>query len=317
MALVVMGGLGYLQAQEADEILFSTGFELEEGYDPGLTLAGQNGWLAHGTGGNGLVANYFPGQGQQAFVGFTAPEPGDNLLNVFYPFNLPGNADLYSRLRLSTTMLIVDSGNQHYDDFRWSVYNSDGIKLFSLDFDNRDLAIGYILDNDQYVITNARFQTNTVYGLSIDMDFNRNAWSARLDDQPVVLSAPIATRGQALNFGDVDAVWSIRNPQRPGDNYMLFDNFKLLSLPPEPQPKPLPSLAVLAKLEDGSFLLSIRGEPLATYAVDVTTNMVHWIPLETNRTTAEGVFLYKDVTASVFPSSYYRARATEAAASGK
>src|SRR5580765_6609135 len=57
----------------AQTLVFSTGFEVSEGYDEGFTLVGQNGWVSSGSGGNGILTNFFEGEGQQGFIGFTSP----------------------------------------------------------------------------------------------------------------------------------------------------------------------------------------------------------------------------------------------------
>ncbi len=61
-------------------LVYSANFETSEGYDARYVLgvpnnAGQNGWLAEGTGGNGLVS-IFAGYGQQAYVGIFPPSFG-------------------------------------------------------------------------------------------------------------------------------------------------------------------------------------------------------------------------------------------------
>src|ERR1043165_9327265 len=59
--------------------VFFTRFEAAEGYVTTTNLVGQNGWLGFGSGGNGLVSDYsFTNQGQQAYIGYFAPGPGDD-----------------------------------------------------------------------------------------------------------------------------------------------------------------------------------------------------------------------------------------------
>ena len=62
--------------------VYSTQFEAAQGYNINLDLIGQAGWLGSGTGGNGLLTNAMPGQGQQAYIGFDAPNPADDMLFV-------------------------------------------------------------------------------------------------------------------------------------------------------------------------------------------------------------------------------------------
>ena len=68
--------------------VYSTGFEIAEGYDPELQLVGQNNWVGFGSGGNGIITNFFEGYGQQAYIGFAPPAPKDEVLNVWRPIGL-------------------------------------------------------------------------------------------------------------------------------------------------------------------------------------------------------------------------------------
>ena len=45
--------------------------------------------------------------------------------------------------------------------------------------------------------------------------------------EQVNLSGIVATNATALSVSDVDAVWSYRDPEAPGNNYMIFDNYRL------------------------------------------------------------------------------------------
>src|SRR5688572_16115521 len=82
--------LGWLVAVQvcagATTVLYSTGFEPAEGYNPDLTLAGQNGWLSEGTGGNGLLQGFL-NETQQAFVGFSLPDRATTNIIVWRPVN--------------------------------------------------------------------------------------------------------------------------------------------------------------------------------------------------------------------------------------
>src|SRR4029079_16901271 len=99
-------------------------------------------------GASGILSNFFPGLGQQAYLGFTAPERNTNeFFSVYRPVNVAPIPTNQSLLRFSVLMQIVDSTstNGPWDDFRWSVYNTNGVRLFTLDFDNASLMVSYIL----------------------------------------------------------------------------------------------------------------------------------------------------------------------------
>ncbi|MGE4182024.1 MAG: hypothetical protein AB7J34_19545, partial [Limisphaerales bacterium] len=76
-----------MSAGAAMRVLYETRFEKSEGYDEELTLIGQGGWVGFGSGGNGLVSDFFPGEGQNAFIGFVAPTNNGDFLNVWRPVN--------------------------------------------------------------------------------------------------------------------------------------------------------------------------------------------------------------------------------------
>ncbi|MBI5383453.1 MAG: hypothetical protein HZA90_02060 [Verrucomicrobia bacterium] len=216
--------------------IFSTQFEVTEGYLTATDLAGQNGWLSGGSGGNGVVSNYFMGQGQQAFIGFFPPNPGSDGLTVWRPINfspIPTNMPV---VQFSVLMSIVDSSNTNYDDFYWSVYNAQSNRLFTLDFDNYSRRIYYQLDGtNNWVWTGQTFANDDTSTLVITMNFIQNSWSATFGGVLLGENKPITTTGAPLNLGDVDARWRVVAPALPGDNYMVFDNYQITAevLPPD------------------------------------------------------------------------------------
>jgi kumamolisin len=208
--------------------LYSTGFETSEGYSNISTLAGQKGWQQGGSGGNGFLTNNTfssSGYGQQAYIGLSAPASGTTE-SLWQPVNYtPGSADL---INFSVLWNIIDSTkrNGHYDRFRWSVFNSAGSRLFSIEADNSTNNLNYILDdNVTHLIGN--FLTNsTIYPLQIAIDFTRNSWSATLSGSTLVLNQPVTTGSAPRNLGNIRAEWLL-NAASAGNNYMLFDNYSL------------------------------------------------------------------------------------------
>ena len=272
--------------------VFHTGFEAAEGYSTQSDLDGQNGWTKFGSGGNGVLDNFFAGYGQQAYIGFTPPANADDTLNVWRPINLapvPANTPL---VQFSVLMAVMDSSNGRRDDFRWSVYNTNGYRLFSLDFDGVSLDISYVLDDGAgFVATGRNFARATIYELIVLMDFSRNQWSATLDDAVLVNAKPITTVGSALHLGDVDAVWSIRVPGSPGDNYLLFDEYLITAAPAVAAP---PVLQHKARLAGGEFLLRLFGDPGVTLVIDASSDLQNWTPVKTNTVPNDGVFDFLD-----------------------
>lgn len=245
-------------------VLYQTFFEqLFEGYNPAFTLAGQNSWTSLGSGGNGLLDRSFFGLGQSAYLGFFLPNPVETTF-LWRPINHTPNTNTLPVIHFSVVMQIVDSTTGQFDDFEWQVYNRDGTRLFSLDFDNNDLSIHSRLSGTvDYVPTGQTFQNGEFYMLTVTMDFGRNRWSALLDDQPLVDELPITTTGAALTLGDIDAVWL--PGAVAGNNFMVFDNYEVTTgvsalpnvlLPPQTQTVTTGARVVLGVVASG-------GGPLA------------------------------------------------------
>ncbi len=308
--LALLSGMAALtpRAQAATNsaaIIYSTGFEVSEGYQPGLSLAGQQGWIIEGTGGNGLVTNFFNGQGQQAYVGFVKPTvTNTQTVTVWRPINLAPITPDRSLVTFSVEMEIVDSNNSQFDDFRWSIYNTNGVRLLSVDFDNSTFAVSYALDTPTFVNTGFTFSHGGSYTLVVTMNFARNLWSATLNNSVIVNGKPLTTTGAALNFGDADAVWDIRTPATPGDNYMLFDNYKITA---EPAVSIKPHLTPIGLVSPGQFLLRLNGEPNTTYVVEASENLNLWTTLR-SVISNDGVSDVLDTDARFFGSRLYRAR---------
>jgi hypothetical protein len=294
-------------AAEGERVLFSTGFEPSEGYNPDLTLVDQNGWVGFNSGGNGLVTNFFEGLGQQAFIGFAPPKETNEFLSVYRPINLAPIKTNESLIKFSVLMQIADSSstNGPWDDFRWSVYNTNGARLFSVDFDNAALMISYALDDSAgFVPTNTKFDNLGYYQLGIAMNFARNLWTATLNDQVLVNAKPITTSGAALNLGDIDAVWSFHNPRAPGDNFMLFDNFTITAEATTSIPARLESLGVRG---GKAYQLRLYGEPSLSYRIETSTDLQTWQPLLTLTAPAGGILEFEDSLAATVPHRFFRA----------
>jgi hypothetical protein len=302
--------LGIVSIPAAPTNVFFTQFEAAEGYNINLDLAGQNSWAKDGSGGNGLVTNFISGQGQQAYVGFAPPTAGDELLFVWRPINFDPVAAGLPLVKFSTLMSIVDSSgsNTNYDWFRWSVYNSQGSRLFSIEFDNALMEVNYQLDGNNPIVTNvASFVPNSNYNLTVTMNYASNRWSANLGSAVLATNLPMTTTGLPLNLGDIDAVWWLQKTNAPGNNYLLFDNYRITA---EALAVPVPSrpqVILLSAVSGGSPSLRVLGQNATQWSLDATTNFATWTPLKTNTITG-GYFDLVDTTSAPAQRRFYRAR---------
>ncbi len=288
--------------------VFWTGFDASEGYNLDRPLRGQQGWQAEGSGGNGLVADFFEGWGQQAFVGFNPPAAKDDVLSLWRPLQAPAPDPENPVWRFSVWMQVVDSTNGEYDDFRWRAFNTDGHRLFGIDFENSTLEINYLLDDDQgFRSTGFTFDPDVIYLLEIWMNFARNNWQAVLNGQVVVDSQPITTTGARLNLSDIDAHWALRTKGAPGDNYLLFDEYQVTIEPLDQIPATIEPVGLN---DQGEFQLYLHGERGRKFSLDVTSDLTAWTSLGTNRLD-EGYWFYTDKSSAGLSRSFYRAREVE------
>jgi len=291
------------------QVLFETGFEADGGYEPGQTLAGQDGWLATREGGNGITEeSLFPEPGAQAFVGFV---PFDGLdeenydLFVFRPINyIPEEAD--GPLVFEVDVMIANSANEKYDCFRWAFFNQNEDRLFSVDFDNNALQVFYALDSGGFVQTDEAFENELVYRLRVTLDFAANEWSFALDGKTLGSELPITTTGLDLNLSDASAVWVVsdEDPEdgaiEAGDNFMAFDN---LSWRLEPTARE-PFSIEIELISEEALGITVIGESNTDYLVQVSEDMEAWSDVSTGSAPDGVVETFDRIT---FSPRFYRA----------
>ena len=288
---------------KAQTTLYYTEFEQSEGFDPAFTLGGQQGWTSFGTGGNGLVDEYIEGYGQQAYVGFFPPTGVDDFTSVWRPVNynpMPAEANV---VRFSVLLDFEPSTTGGQDDFRWSFYNAQGIRLFSVDFETSTRRISSLLEDEQFRDSGWDFSFDGIYTLVVWMDLARNQWTATLNDVVIINSQPITMFDSELSFGDADAVWSIRNTAAPGDNYMLFDDYLVVA---EAVTEIPPHLEVIGVNAEGEFDFLVHGQEGLNYSVEVTSDFETWYSLDTVLAPEGGTFRFIDTTSPEFPYGFYR-----------
>jgi hypothetical protein len=297
--------LGFVASAASDTVLYETGFEAQEGYDLNLDLIGQQGWQGLGTGGNGLLTGFFADQGQQAYVGFTGPTGTDVNLFVFPILDFLPTPCTATNIRFTVDFEIRDSTNGQYDDFYWAVFNSLGTALATLDFDNYSNRIGYAYDGQStFLPTGVSFLPNQKYTLTLNLDFPGNCWSARLDNTVLVHQAPLTAPGTQPSLGDIDAAFVTYYPAAAGDNFMVFDDYRVLVQPGLPAP---PQLRVLGRTAGGTRL-RVWGRPGCAFAVDASTSFAGWTALHTNIPAATGFFEFTDRSPNPANRRFYRAR---------
>jgi hypothetical protein len=306
LVLTMLVTLHLAQAQNGPTILFSTGFE-DPPYQREFTLADQDGWLSDASGGNQIFAGYFPDLGQHALVGFSEPEEDVSSVSVWRPINFNPIAAGQPVVTFRVTMAIADSENAaRRDSFRWSVYNTNASphRLFSLDFDNADRSIAYLLDDDQgFVLTPFLFERDGLYDLVVTMHFAHNRWSATLNDEVFVTDLPITTQNASLHLGDISAVWiRAAGNEQFGDNFMVFDNYSI-----EATTVAQPRLQLLERRPNGDVSLRLTVDPGLNYTVEASSDLLLWLPIHT-QLASDSTFEFLDTAAAGQVHRFYRAR---------
>lgn len=295
--------------------LYTTRFDLPEGYEPDFVLADQNGWKDSALLGaqvvpnllsNGVETNLLAGLGHQGWLGGKydlTPVSSVNLWRRTLINPVPAATPV---VRFKVRMMIEDSTNSRYDFFRWSVYNSDTNRLLTVDLFNEDFSIAYLLDDNTTVVVTNTFAPFEPEELEIAMHFAANTWSAWFGGEQFVTNAPITTGTLRRSLGEIHAIWLPNAPQTPGDNRLVFDNFTLAmeSAPTAPVP---PDLLTLGRTINGAYALRLNGEHEARYVIDYSPDAANWFPLKTN-VAVDGSFDYVDTNAPVLPERLFRAR---------
>lgn len=295
--------------------LFFTGFEYLEGFDPDIVLATQNGWNDYAEYNstavpdllsNGLVTNVFVGLGQQGWIGGPFVDKPVTSVSVWHPLILDPVPTDTPIVKVSVLMAIEAGTADKYDFFRWSVYNSQTNRLFSLDFENANDTIAYLLDDNSFHDVTTQFFPDTIHHLEIAIHFAANQWNAWLDGEQMVTNAPVTMTNQRRSLGEVDAVWLPGDPTNRTDKRMYFDNLQLSaeSLPTTPV---APTLLTLGRTTNGYYALRLLGEIDSRYVLDYSEDASTWIPLKTN-IAVDGSFDYVDTNAPVTPERIFRAR---------
>lgn len=214
--------------QSASGDLYATDFE--DFLSGANQLGGTDGWISlPATGGSTGIFEGFPGS-QTAWIGFNPPVE-ETIVFAWRPLNFDPVAAGTPIMRFTVDLKVEDSTNGRYDDFYFAVYNRAGQLLGSINFDNNNLLV-YRHDGTAFYATTAEFDNGVRYALSVTMNFAANTWTVSLTDEAGVTQvaftdAPFTATTSALDLGDISARWDVRTVGEPGDNFMVFDNYRV------------------------------------------------------------------------------------------
>ncbi len=213
-------------------------------------LGGSRGWLTsnNSSGVTGIVT-YNP-TGQAGYIGFNPPPAGTDSALAWRPLGYNPVAAGTPVLQFSVEMAILDSTTGPRDSFSFMVYNTEGEVLGGVVFNNTNQRVLRYDTATSHDV--GAFARNTRYTLLATIDFATNRWSATLGGATLFTNQPLnaTTPGPALTLGDIDAFWAITVGGSPGNNYLLFDNYRISLLPPGNTPPTISDIANLVINED-------------------------------------------------------------------
>lgn len=88
---------------------------------------------------------------------------------------------------------------------------------------------------------------------------------------------------------------------------MVFDNYTVTAEALPPAAPPAPRLTLLGRTPDGQASLRLAGQNGSKFAIEASTNLLHWTALKTN-VVLDGSFDHVDSGAPAFSRRLYRAR---------
>lgn len=286
-----------------ENILYQTRFEASEGYQEGSFLIGQQGWMGLGEDGNGI--EFFEGYDLAALVGFWPPTSDIGQVSAWQPLNFDPEQTGHSYIRFSVLLEFVDSTNEKFDCFRWSAFNLKTEPLFKIDFDSFTKEISYSSDGGKtYEEVGFQFKPGGFYQMVVEMHMEKNLLRIVLNDQVILNGAPVTSTDIERTLGDIDAVWFIFEPDNPGDNFMIFDDYTVVS----GDYGSIPARLSLSTTDtDPVLLTTVYGDPNQAFVLESSVNLLDWIPVTSLTANATGLAEYL-IESTEAPLAFFRVR---------
>lgn len=216
--------------QAPEGVIYEADFEM---FPLGTNTLGFDGWDTLGfddrndDGPNSGTSGIFePGTGgQAAWIGYNPTRQKE--VYLYRRVNVPSGTGV---VEFSVDLRIVDSTsarNYRRDVFGFPFYNSDGIPFGEIFFDNDTQKIILWEGGEQWIDTGHSFVRDADYTLSVTMDLDKKKWTAYLGEQLIFKDATMNSTGLPRNLGGVAVRWVPISQGYSGDNFMVFDNFRL------------------------------------------------------------------------------------------
>ena len=134
------------------------------------------------------------------------------------------------KVEYSVDFWIQDStGPTPRDIFEFSIENRNGDYLAGVAFDNSDGSIKRYFDDSWSAVSNTgiQFENGVEYALTATIDLQKNTWSASLGGQVLFANQTLTTSNKTIDLGAVAANWYPAQTGNPGNNFMVFDNYRI------------------------------------------------------------------------------------------
>ena len=218
------------------------------------------------------------------------------------------------------------------DNFEFQIWNSDpgDPKLLAgIQFDNStlDSLTGlpqrsiYLLywDGSKFIYTNTgyTFLPETLEALDFRINYRTNRWTVSLGGAPLFQDIAFYTGPNARNLGSVVAMMQVPVPNvlvtdpgppsilnlYPGDNYMLFDDYRLRT-------DPVTVTLVSSWTDTGNFKLDWNEEWGHQYRLQYSSDNTNWFDFSStiHTATATGDYSFTDTTSPRPLKRFYRVR---------
>lgn len=283
-------------------------------------IAGTDGWIgstAHaGKGLSGVLSESqhgVSGIGNAAYLGGNSARitgVGNKSVHLRRPVNLDPLALGREIVSFSVVFGIKDStafSSFRRDDFEFLVYNNSGQLLAGIQFDNStlDSATGlpqriiYLLywngSQISYANTGYTYLPETLELLEFRINLRTNRWSVTLGGAPLFQDVPFHEGPYARTLGFVLAQMQVGNTFpfstdiHPGDNYMLFDDYRLRA-------DPVTLNLAMSWTDAGDIKLDWNEEYGYQYRLQYSQDIASWhdFPETVHTATRTGVYSFTD-----------------------
>lgn len=268
-------------------------------------LVGNDGWEGDNVGeGVHGTDNVVPGLGQHGFIGFNSPS--DTFVSVFRPVDYDPVAADTPRIEFFAAVGIQESTVGGDDFFYITVLNSARQALAAIRFRVTffEMEIWRFDGVSFFPAVLGGLPTGVVEPLLINIDFEANTWTASWGEFPLFTDETFSNRPVTRDLGAVAAEWQIAEVLNPGNNWMLFDEWSIEAVLPDP-----PKIMDSTRNGDGSFTLTWLCEAGVSYRVDYSPDLSTWFEDLTGSTmtaVADGSMSYTDMENAGVPQRYYR-----------